>query len=127
MKKLVLLLLIVAVVFMTWNRQRLYLRDPFGGVMRNGIKEQGAQVFVNYSNDVLVQNYNPPMYITLIQHGQPVGTPAALHCIAYTLCLTDADVALLVPLDHPAMAQSMSSKLIKFTDAEGRPTVVKLH
>jgi hypothetical protein len=127
MKKLILLLSIVAAVFVIWNRQRLYLRDPFGSVMRDGIKEQGAQVFINYSNDVLLQNYNPPMYVTLIQHSQPVGTPATLHCIAYVLCLTDADIAPLVPSNNPTPRQSMSSKLVEFTDAQGRDTIVKLH
>jgi hypothetical protein len=127
MKKLILLLLIIALVFVVWNRRRLYLRDPFGSVLRDGVKEQGAQVFINYSNDVLLQNYISPMYVTLIQRAQPVGTPATLHCIAYTLCLTDADVAPLVPSGSHATPQSMSSKLVEFTDARGRDTMVTLH
>jgi hypothetical protein len=127
MKKLILLLLIIAIVFAVWNRQRLYLRDPLGSVLRDGIKEQGAQVFINYSNDVLLQNYNPPMYVTLIQHGQPTGTPATLRCIAYTLCLTDADVATLVDSDHHHPAHSMSSSAVEFTDTQGRDTLVKLY
>ena len=73
MRKLILLLVVVAVVFVVWNRQRLYVRDPLGSVVRDGVKEQGAQVLINYSNDVLLQNYNAPMYVTLIQHGEPCG------------------------------------------------------
>jgi hypothetical protein len=127
MKKLILLFLIIVLVFAVWNRQRLYLRDPFGSIQRDGVKEQGAQVFINYSNDVLLQNYNPPMYVTLVQHGQPAGAPATLHCIAYTLCLTDADIASIVPLENQALPRSMSSKSVEFTDAKGRDTIVTLH
>jgi hypothetical protein len=127
MKKLIFLLLIVAIVFLVWNRQRLYLRDPFATVLRNGVKEPGAQVLINYSNDVLLQNYNAPMYVTLIQHGQPIGTPVTLRCLAYLLCLTDANIATLIdPNQHPP-AQSMSSSAVEFTDTKGREALVKLH
>jgi len=127
MKKFILLLLIIVILFAVWNRQRLYLRDPLASVMRDGVKEPGAQVFINYSNDVLLQNYNAPMYVTLIQHGQPTGTPATLRCIAYTLCMTDANVATLVDADQHAPAHSMSSSTVAFTDTKGRETLVKLH
>jgi hypothetical protein len=127
MKKFILLLLILAAVFVVWNRQRLYLRDPLASVLRDGVKEQGAQVLINYSNDVLLQNYNAPIYVTLIQHGQPTGTPAILHCIAYALCMTDANPATLVDSDRRAPAHTMSSSAVEFTDTKGRETLVKLH
>ena len=83
MRKFILLLVVLAVVFVVWKRQRLYVRDPLGSVVRNGVKEQGAQVLINYSDDVLLQNYNAPMYVTLVQHGDRVGTPVEMHCVAY--------------------------------------------
>ena len=119
MKKFILLLIVAAIAFAVWNRQRLYLRDPFATVLRDGAKEPGAQVLINYSNDVLLQNYNAPMYVTLIQHGQPTGTPATLRCIAYTLCMTDANPATLVDGDQHSPAHSMSSSAVDFTDTKG--------
>jgi hypothetical protein len=125
-RKFIVLLLVVAAVFVVWNRQRLYVRDPLGSVMRDGAKEQGAQVFINYSNDVLLENYNAPMYVTLIQHGERVGTPAVLHCVAYVVCLLDADVATLIDVDAGAKVTSMSGKGMEYREANGGDTVVTL-
>jgi hypothetical protein len=121
-----LLLVVLAVVFVVWNRQRLYVRDPLGSVVRDGVKEQGAQVLINYSNDVLLQNYNAPMYVTLVQHGDRVGTPRTLHCVAYVMCLLDADVPSFIATDEGAKV-TMSGKVVEYRDANGRDTVVMLH
>ena len=126
MRKLILLLVVVAVVFVVWNRQRLYVRDPLGSVVRDGVKEQGAQVLINYSNDVLLQNYNAPMYVTLIQQGNRVGTPAVLHCVAYAACLLDADVPEFLFTDEAAKVTTMTGKLVEYRDGKGRNTVVTL-
>ncbi len=126
MKKLIALLALVAIVFAVYNRERLFVRDPLGSVTRDGVKEQGAQVFINYSNDVLIENDNPPMYVTLVQHGQPVGTPAKLGCIHYVVCMTDADVATLIAPEAGAAVTSMTDKAVEFRDASGRATLVKL-
>jgi hypothetical protein len=126
-RKLILLLVVVAVVFVVWNRQRLYVRDPLGSVVRDGVKEQGAQVLINYSNDVLVQNYNAPIYVTLVQHGNRVGTPAEMHCVAYVMCLTDADQPAFVVADEGATVSTMTGKTVEYRDAKGRDTVVTLH
>ena len=125
MRKFILLLVVLAVVFVVWNRQRLYVRDPLGSVLRDGVKEQGAQVLINYSDDVLLQNYNAPMYVTLIQHGDRVGTPVILHCVAYVMCLLDADVPSFIATDEGAKVM-MSGKTVEYRDAKGRDTVVTL-
>jgi hypothetical protein len=125
-RKFILLLVVVAVVFVVWNRQRLYVRDPLGTVLRDGVKEQGAQVLINYSNDVLLQNYNAPMYVTLILHGDRVGTPVTLHCVAYVMCLLDADVPAFLVTDEGAKVTT-SGKAVEYRDANGRDTVVTLH
>src|SRR6202021_1087332 len=91
-RKLILLRWVVAVVCVVWNRQRLYVRGGLGTGVRDGVKEQGAQVLINYSNDVLLQNYNAPMYVTLIQHGDRVGTPVEMHWVAFVGCLRAGDV-----------------------------------
>lgn len=125
MRKLIVLLVLVAAVFVVWNRHRLYVRDPLGSVLRDGVKEQGAQVLINYSDDVLLQNYNAPMYVTLIQHGDRVGTPGILHCVAYVMCLLDADVPSFIATDEGAQVM-MSGKVVEYRDIKGRDTVVTL-
>ena len=126
MKKIILLLVVVAVVFVVWSRQRLYVRDPLGSVMRDGVKEAGAQVLINYSNDVLVQNYNAPMYVLLVQHGDRVGTPAEMHCVAYVACLMDADEPAFVMTEEGAKVSTMTGKVVAYRDAKGRNVVVTL-
>ena len=126
MRKFILLLVVVAVVFVVWNRQRLYVRDPLGSVVRDGVKEQGAQVLINYSNDVLLQNYNAPMYVTLIQHGNRVGSPVEMHCLAYMACLLDADLPAFLVTDVAATVTTMTGKMVEYRDGKGRDTVVTL-
>ena len=126
MRKFILLLVVVAVVFVVWNRQRLYVRDPLGSVVRDGVKEQGAQVLINYSNDVLLQNYNAPMYVTLIQHGNRVGSPVEMHCLAYMACLLDADLPAFLVTDVAAKVTTMTGKVVEYRDGKGRDTVVTL-
>ncbi len=127
MRKFIVLLVVLAVLFVVWNRQRLYVRDPLGSVVRDGVKEQGAQVLINYSNDVLLQNYNAPMYVTLIQHGDRVGTPAEMHCVAYVACLMDADQPSFVMTEEGAVVSTMTGKTAEYRDSKGRDTVVTLH
>jgi hypothetical protein len=126
MRKLILLLVVLAVVFVVWNRQRLYVRDPLGTVVRDGVKEQGAQVFLNYSSDVLLENFNAPMYVTLIQHGQRVGTPVTMHCVAYVMCLMESDVPAFSSTDEGAKVMPMSDKVVEYRDVNGRDTAVTL-
>ena len=114
MKKVLLLLVVVFLVFVVYNRQRLYLRDPLGGVMRDGVKEDGAQVFINYSNDVLLENDNAPMYVTVIQHENHVGTPAKLMCMHFVVCLADAYVVTLVSAAPNVVVDSMTGKAVSY-------------
>ena len=125
-RKFILLLVVIAVAFVVWNRQRFYVRDPLGSVARDGVKEQGAQVLINYSNDVLLQNYNAPMYVTLIQHGNRVGTPAVMHCVAYAACLLDADVPEFLVTNEGTKVTTMTGKVVEYRDAKGSDTVVTL-
>ena len=125
MKKVLLLLFVVFLVFVVYNRQRLYLRDPLGGVMRDGVKEDGAQVFINYSNDVLLENDNAPMYMTVIQHENHVGAPAKLMCMHFVVCLADADVVTLVSAAPNVVVDSMTGKAVSYHQGK-RVTVVGL-
>ncbi len=126
MKKWALLLLLLVLCFAYVHRVRLFLRDPLGSVLRDGVKEAGAQVFINYDNDVLLENDNAPMYLDIVQHGQPVGAPDTLKCFHYLLCLVNgypAPQTLAVP---NARLESMTSQQVRFKDSEGREVQVQL-
>jgi hypothetical protein len=125
-KKFLFLLVIVVVVFVIWNRERLYLRDPLGFVTRDGVTEGGVQVYINYSNDVLLENDRAPMYLTLVQHGQRVGTPVGVRCLHYVICRTDAAISPMV-FEENFSVESMSSRFVRFRGGDLRETVVKLY
>jgi hypothetical protein len=109
-----------------YARQRLFVRDPLAVVTRNGVKEDGAQVFINFSNDVLLENDNPPMYVSLVQQGRPVGMPSTLRCLHWLVCLTDAQPATLIAVDTHAHVESMTSRAVRYRDEDGREVVVTL-
>jgi hypothetical protein len=125
-KKWIALAVLVAAIFVAYNRNRLYLRDPLGSVTRNGAKEPGAQVFINFSNDVLIENDNQPMYVQLVQHNNHAGSPAKLYCLHWLLCMTDADVATMVQPQAPIAIGDMTGKSVHFVDSDKRETVVAL-
>jgi len=111
-KKWIALGLLVIVVFVAYNRNRLFVRDPLGSVTRNSAREAGAQVFINFSNDALIENDNAPMYVFLVQH--------------WLLCMTDADVATMVQPQAPIAIEEMTNKAVHFVDSDKRNTVVAL-
>ena len=127
MKKWMALALIIVLAFVAYNRNRLYVRDPLGGVTRNGAKEAGAQVYINYSNEVLVENDNSPAYTLLVQHGNNAGSPVEIRCIHWLLCMTDADTAALVQPPPSITIEEMTGKSVRFMDSDKRETVVVLH
>ena len=109
----VVLLVVVAVVY----RQRLFLRDPLGKVERNGMRVDGARVFINYYNDVLVQSAEGGQ-LYLVQRGSVPGTPVKLSCVRGMMCWTEADGAATVPLGRVDYRPNlvMSSKEVTFQD-----------
>ena len=123
MKKLILLLVLLFIIFVAYNRQRLYLRDPFGGVTHNGVKEEGTQVFINYSNEVLLENDHAPAYIKVIQHNDHIGVPVSLKCVHFIVCLADANpVPLLLP-ETNATIESMDAKAIALKEGKQQTTI----
>jgi hypothetical protein len=126
-KKWIALALAVVIVLAVYNRNRIFVRDPLGSVSRNGAKEAGAQVYINYSNDVLMENDNSPTYILLVQHDNHTGSPIELHCMHWLMCITDADAATMMQPSPSIVVEQMSSKSVHFVDADKRDTVVTLH
>jgi len=127
LKKWIALAVVVIITLAAYNRNRLYVRDPLGSVTRSGTKEPGAQVFINFSNDVLLENDNAPAYILLLQHNNHAGSPVELHCLHWLLCLTDADTATFMQPPPSIAIEDMTSKSIRFIDSDKRETVVALH
>jgi hypothetical protein len=127
MKKWIALALVVVVILAAYNRNRIFVRDPLGSVARNGAKEAGAQIYVNFSNDALIENDKPPMYVLLVQHDNHAGSPIELHCLHWLLCMTDADAATLTQPPPSVAIEEMTGKAIRFIDSDKRETVVALH
>jgi hypothetical protein len=126
-KKWVALGLAVIVLFAAYNRNRLYARDPLGSVMRNGAKEAGAQVYINFSNDVLIENDNPPAYMMVVQHANHAGSPQELRCLHWLLCMTDADTATLIQPPPAIDIEEMNRKSVRFVDGDKQEIVVTLY
>jgi hypothetical protein len=126
-KRWILLAILVAGLFAFYARQQIYIRDFRANVTRNGIHEDGEQVFFNIYDDVLLENDNAPMYTTLIQHDMPVRTPRQLNCIHYFICYVAKDGATLVGSDAGAWVKTMSPDKVEFRDDQRRDAVVNFH
>jgi hypothetical protein len=119
-----LLLVVVVAVF----RQRIFLRDPLGKVERNGVVVDGARLFINFSNDVLIEEPGTERrYLVQGWSGMP-GVPKTLGCLQTLVCWTDADQAAVFPLDGKGSGTRavMSSKEVTFADENGAGIRVKL-
>lgn len=128
MKKLFLLIIAAAAVFILYNRHRLFLRDPLGSVTRDGTIENGAKIFINFDNEVLIENDNPPIHVTLVQKRSPqeVGTPLHIGCIHFVACLTDADTGSLAEPAEKVDIVQMTGKLVEYRDLKGSDVQIKL-
>lgn len=125
MKKLILLAIVLIAVFVVVERQRLYLRDPLATVTRDDVIQDHTRVYINYSNDVIVQHMVAPVSLTIVQHGQHIGTPRMLRGIHWLWYMTDGEQAGLVDtMKGPVVG--MSGKLVEFKDDKGRDVKVKL-
>lgn len=127
MRKFVLIVLVVGAYLIYTNRLRLFVRDPLASVTRGDTTEVGAQVFLNYNNDVLLESDHAPMYLTIVQHDQPIGVPDGLKCIHYLVCLAGGFPAPLAAPTPGARIAAMSPKLVQFRDGDGSDVAVKLH
>jgi hypothetical protein len=110
---------VVIAVFVVVFRQRIFLRDPLGTVERNGVAQSGARVFINYSNDVLVEDAASHRFVVVQGwNGGLPGTPQRLACVTGMACWADGDQASVFPLGGGARGGAMSSKEVTFTDED---------
>jgi hypothetical protein len=127
MLAMALVLVIVLVIF----RQRLFLRDPLATVERNGTKQTDYRVYLNYFNDILVEDLaGNRRFLVQSKDGAPMvpGTPMHLQCIRMMACLTESDYAPSVPLagrDYAAQVE-MNSAFVSFLDGDGAAMRISL-
>jgi hypothetical protein len=114
MKKVILILVLIAIVFIAVMRNRLFLRDPFATVFIDGEKQSGTQVYINFQNEVFLENDNPPAFIKVIQHNNHIGPPTEMHGMHWLVMLSDADVAPLLQPDTTSVVDSMTAKQVVY-------------
>jgi hypothetical protein len=117
---------VVIMAFILVNRQRVFVRDPLATVYRDGVKQSGVQVFINYSNDVLLQkDGDAGSYQTLVQGwNKAPGTPEVLKCVRWMACLTDADHATTLPIENTGKGTfdaqvAMTNREVSFIEGDG--------
>jgi len=133
LKKILLLVFLVVLAAIFVNRQRVYVRDPLATVYRDDVKQSGVQVFINYSNDVLLeQDAEPGSYQILVQGWNKMpGTPGVLKCIRWMVCLADADHATTFPIEWNGKGRydpkvAMTSRELSFVAGDGATIKVQL-
>lgn len=125
MRKLILLSVVVLIALAIIYHNRIYLRDPLGKVERNGVAVADARVFINYSNDILVQEDSGRRMFVVQNYNRLPGSPARLNCIQGMLCITPSDQAVSGTTD-PGKQADMSDREVSFTDLLGSRVHVQI-
>jgi hypothetical protein len=127
LKRVLLSGVLILVIFLTVFRQRVFLRDPLGKVERAGVVQDGSRLYINYSNDVLVEDA-AHQFVLVQNWNKSPGTPLHLACLNGLACWTDANEAAVSALDRPtrAAAAVMSSKEVTFLDGGGEEVRIEL-
>ena len=135
MRKFLVVITVLLVVFVVLARQRLFMRDPLAIITRDGTKVANAHASINYSNDVLLYDDSAGRSRTyLIQNwNKTLIAPARLMCVTKLACLTDADHASGDPITpgrrvnrSPTAGVSMSDRVVSFVDEDGALVEVTL-
>jgi hypothetical protein len=128
LKKLLIVGALLLAIFVAVFRQRIFVRDPLGKVERNGALQDGPRVYINYSNDALVEDSARHQFV-LVQgwNGLP-GVPQHLFCLTGLVCWTDADKAAVFPVEGVGSKTRavMSAKEVTFVDEAGAAVRVEL-
>jgi hypothetical protein len=128
LRKILIVGTLLLVIFVAVFRQRIFLRDPLGKVERNGVAQDGARLFINYSNDVLVEDTVGHQFVLVQGWSALPGVPQHLFCLTGLMCWTDADKATVFPLGGVGgkTRAVMSAKEVSFVDESGAGVMVKL-
>jgi hypothetical protein len=128
LRKILIVGTLLLVVFVAMFRQRIFLRDPLGKVERNGVAQNGTRLFINYSNDVLVEDATRHEFVLVQGWSALPGVPQHLFCLTGLLCWTDADRAAVFPVEGAGgtTRAAMSAKEVTFVDGSGANVRVTL-
>jgi hypothetical protein len=123
--------LIVVVLVLVVFRQRLYVRDPIARVERNGSRQAGMRVYLNYYNDMLVEDVaRNQRFLVQSENGVPLvpGAPLHLQCVRGMACLTDRNYAATRPLGGSGYdgQVEMTNAYVVLTDGNGAAIRVAL-
>jgi hypothetical protein len=123
-RRLVVAGLVVVVIVLVVFRQRLFLRDPIATVERNGMKQQDYRVYLNFFNDILLEDLSQNRRVLVqARNGVPMvpGMPIHLTCLRGMACLTKAEFAPTAPLrdrEYVPLVE-MSNASVSFIDGDG--------
>ncbi len=128
MRRFALACAVLIAVFVAVFRERIYLRDPLGKVERNGVVEEAARVYINYSNDVLLEDAATHGFVLVQGRSRAPGVPQHLSCLNGLACWTDADEAAVIPLRGAGngVPAEMSAKEVSFVDTRGEGIKIEL-
>ena len=118
MRKILIFGAVLLAVFVVVFRQRIFVRDPLGKVERNGIAQDGTRLYINYSNDVLIEDAAQHQFVLVQGWNALPGVPQRLFCLTGLMCWTDADHAAVFPVEGVGgkTPAEMSAKEITFVD-----------
>jgi hypothetical protein len=127
-KRFLAVIFVLFLGFVLINRQRLFVNDLIAKVERNGVRVEGARVYINYANDVLVEEPGAPYRYLVQGWNRRPGAPRYLHCLRWMGCMTDGDRADTVPLGGTNYRPNvqMSNREVSFTDPEGAAVRIRL-
>jgi hypothetical protein len=128
LKKILIVGTLLLVVFVAVFRQRMFVRDPLGKVERHGAAQDGARLYINYSNDVLVEDSARHQFVLVQGWNALPGVPQHLFCLTGLMCWTDADRAAVFPMEGVGSKTraAMSAKEVTFVDESGSGVKVTL-
>jgi hypothetical protein len=128
LKRILIVGTLLLVVFVAVFRQRIFVRDPLGKVERGGVAQDGMRVYINYSNEVLVEDSARHQFVLVQEWNKLPGVPQHLFCLTGMMCWTDADKAAVFPVEGVGgkTAAAMSAKEVTFVDESSARVRVEL-
>jgi hypothetical protein len=128
LKRILIVGILLLAIFVAVFRQRIFVRDPLGKVGRNAVAIDGARVYLNYSNDVLVEDSARHEFVLVQGWSGLPGVPQHLFCLTGLICWTDADKATVFPVEGAGgrTRAAMSAKEVTFVDESGAGIRVEL-
>ena len=128
MKKILVVGTLLLVTFVVVFRQRIFVRDPLGKMARNEVAQDGVRLYINYANDVLVEDPARHQFVLVQGWSALPGVPQHLFCLTGLMCWTDADRAAVFPVGGVGgkTPAAMSAKEVTFVDESGAKVRVAL-